>query len=46
LVAREPHLETDVIFGIRAFNLVEDRFAAHLVSCWRAGEPSIGRPLP
>jgi hypothetical protein len=45
LVQQEPHLESDVIFGIRAFNLVEDRLARHLMTCWRAGEPSLCRPL-
>jgi heme oxygenase-like protein len=45
MVKREPHLESDVVFGIRAFNLVEDRLAGHLMSCWRAGEPSLRRPL-
>jgi hypothetical protein len=45
LVAREPHVEADVVFGIRAFNLVEDRLADHLMSCWQAGESSLRRPL-
>jgi len=43
LVAREPHMEADVVFGIRAFNLVEDRLADHLMSCWQAGESSLRR---
>src|SRR5262249_54395704 len=34
LVAREPDLENDVVFGIRAFNLLEDRLADHLLACW------------
>jgi Iron-containing redox enzyme len=41
LVAREPHVESDVVFGIRAFNLVEDRLAAHLMTCWEAGRTSL-----
>jgi hypothetical protein len=45
LVAREPHLEADVVFGIRAFNLIEDRLADHLMRCWQAGETSLRRPL-
>jgi Iron-containing redox enzyme len=45
LVAREPHLESDVVFGIRAFNLVEDRLAAHLMACWNAGQSSLRRAL-
>jgi hypothetical protein len=45
LVAREPHLERDVVFGIRAFQMVEDRFARHLMDCWTAGQSSLRRPL-
>ena len=45
LVAREPQLDRDVVFGIRAFGLVEDRLADHLMACWRAGASSLRRPL-
>lgn len=45
LVAREPHLDADVVFGIRAHALVEDRLADHLMACWTAGETSLRRPL-
>jgi hypothetical protein len=45
LLAREPHLETDVVFGIRARDVVEDRLASHLMSCWKAGRSSLRRPL-
>ena len=45
LVAREPHLERDVIFGIRAHLLVEDRLADHLMNSWAAGRSSLRRPL-
>ena len=31
LVAREPQLDRDVVFGIRAFGVVEDRLADHLM---------------
>ena len=41
LVAREPHLEADVVFGIRARDLVEDRLADHLMACWAAGRSSL-----
>jgi hypothetical protein len=41
LVATEPHLEADVVFGMRAFELVEDRLAAHLMSSWKAGRTSL-----
>uniref|UniRef100_A0A5Q5BRS2 Iron-containing redox enzyme family protein n=2 Tax=unclassified Mycobacterium TaxID=2642494 RepID=A0A5Q5BRS2_MYCSS len=45
LVAREPHLDADVVFGIRAHALVENRLADHLMACWTAGETSLRRPL-
>jgi hypothetical protein len=45
LIAREPRLERDVVFGIRARNVVEDRLAAHLMDCWTAGRSSLRRPL-
>jgi hypothetical protein len=45
LVAREPHLEADVIFGIRAFDVVESRLADHLMASWTAGESSLRRHL-
>jgi len=45
LVAREPHLDRDVVFGIKARDFVEDRLAAHLMACWRAERSSLRRPL-
>ena len=45
LVAREPHLDRDVVFGIRARDLIEDRLAAHLMECWTTGRTSLRRPL-
>ena len=45
LVAREPHLDRDVVFGIRARDIVEDRLAAHMMDCWRGGRSSLRRPL-
>jgi hypothetical protein len=45
LVAREPQLEADVVFGIRAHLLVEDRLADHVMRAWTAGETSLRRPL-
>lgn len=45
MIAREPHLERDVIFGIRARDVVEDRLAAHVMNCWTAGRSSLRRPL-
>jgi hypothetical protein len=45
LVAREPHLNRDVVFGIRARDVVEGRLAKHLMKCWENGGSSLGRPL-
>ncbi len=45
LVAREPQLDRDVVFGIRAFGAVEDRLADHLMTCWGEGRSSLRRPL-
>jgi Iron-containing redox enzyme len=46
LLAREPQLESDVVFGIKARDLVEDRLASHLMDCWTTGRSSLRRPLP
>ncbi|KRE28079.1 hypothetical protein ASG82_11540 [Mycobacterium sp. Soil538] len=45
LVAREPDLDVDVVFGIRAFDVVEERLADHLMTSWRAGRSSLRRAL-
>jgi hypothetical protein len=45
LVAREPHLDRDVVFGIKARDVVEDRLATHVMSSWEAGRSSLRRPL-
>ncbi len=41
MVANEPHLDRDVVFGIRAKDVVEERLAAHLMDCWTAGRSSL-----
>jgi Iron-containing redox enzyme len=45
LVAREPHLDRDVVFGIKARDVVEDRLATRVMACWQAGRSSLRRPL-
>ena len=45
LVAREPHLDRDVVFGIRAHAAVEDRLADAIMASWKAGKTSLRRPL-
>ncbi|SBS74684.1 conserved hypothetical protein [uncultured Mycobacterium sp.] len=45
LVSREPALDRDVVFGIRAHELLENRLADHLMRCWTGGRSSLRRPL-
>jgi hypothetical protein len=45
LVAREPQLDRDVVFGIRAREVVEDRLAAYMMKCWVSGMTSLRRQL-
>ena len=45
LLARAPHLESDVVFGIRAHAAVEDRLAEVLMTSWQQGRSSLRRPL-
>ncbi len=45
LLAREPQLDNDVVFGIRAHAAVEDRLAEAIMGCWKQGRSSLRRPL-
>ena len=45
LVAREPHLDTDVVFGMRAHAAVENRLADKILQAWKQGQTSLRRPL-
>ncbi|MEZ0362143.1 iron-containing redox enzyme family protein [Mycobacterium sp. pUA109] len=45
LIAREPQLETDVVFGIRAAAAVEDRLAEKMLTSWREGNTALRSPL-
>ncbi|MGW0161409.1 iron-containing redox enzyme family protein [Mycobacterium sp. NPDC003323] len=45
LLAHEPHLDHDIVFGIRAHAFVEDRLADHMMRCWQRDESSLRRPL-
>jgi hypothetical protein len=45
LVASEPDLDRDVVFGVRARDVVEERLADHMMECWGAGRSSLRRPL-
>lgn len=46
LLDREPELEADVVLGIRAFELLEDRFATRLVTSWADGRSSLRHSSP
>lgn len=46
LLAGEPQLNRDVVFGIRAREVVEDRLADHMMACWTAERPSLRHRLP
>ncbi|WP_315774074.1 iron-containing redox enzyme family protein [Rhodococcoides kroppenstedtii] len=41
LVTRDPALEADVVFGMRALGYVEDVLAAHLTDTWAEGRRTI-----
>ncbi|MFJ7062151.1 iron-containing redox enzyme family protein [Streptomyces griseobrunneus] len=45
LLADEPHLESDIAFGIGATGLLEDRLAARLLATWRSNSTALrGQP--
>lgn len=47
LLATEPELAADVVFGVQATEFLEGRLAEHLLGSWRANESSLrGGPLP
>ena len=45
LLRREPQLAADVVLGIEAGLLLEDRFAEHVLGAWADGKSSLRRPL-
>jgi hypothetical protein len=46
LLAAEPALAQDVVFGIRASGFLGDRFGERVLACWADDRPSLLRPLP
>ncbi|WP_406643149.1 iron-containing redox enzyme family protein [Amycolatopsis sp. WGS_07] len=46
LLAAEPDLATDVVFGVQATALLEGQLDQHLLACWQAGLSSLRQPLP
>lgn len=45
LLEREPELAADVVLGIQASTLLEDRLADQLVAAWSAGRSSLRTPV-
>ncbi|MBO0827259.1 MAG: iron-containing redox enzyme family protein [Streptosporangiales bacterium] len=43
LLAREPELEPDVVLGVDATVLLEDRYADDVLAAWRRGRPASRR---
>jgi hypothetical protein len=46
LLDREPELTADVVFGVQATELLEQRLGDHLLGSWGAGRSSLRQPLP
>ena len=44
LLAQEPELAPDVLFGAEALTAVESTFSAHLMRCWKEGRSSLIEP--
>lgn len=45
LLAAEPELEADVVLGIEATGLLEDRLGAAVLAAWRDGRSALRTPL-
>ena len=45
LVSREPKLDRDVVFGMRAHGVVENRLADGIMACWKQDQTSLRQPL-
>jgi hypothetical protein len=48
LLRNDPGLASDIVLGVQATGLLEERFDAHVLGCWQAATPrtSMRRPLP
>ncbi|MGW6427594.1 iron-containing redox enzyme family protein [Nocardia sp. NPDC055053] len=45
LLRAEPETAAGLVFGIQATTLLEDRFAEHVLECWRADRSSLRREI-
>jgi len=46
LLLREPELTADVVFGIQAADLLEERLTRHVLDAWAKDATSLRMPLP
>lgn len=46
LVADDPAMAADVVFGMQAANLLDERLSQHLLASWSEGRSALVRPLP
>ncbi len=46
LLAREQALAADVVFGIEATSLLDERYGAEVLAAWRQGRSALRTPLP
>jgi hypothetical protein len=44
LVAQDPAMAAEILYGARALVEVEARWATHLLGCWEAGDSSLAAP--
>ena len=45
LVASDPAMAADVVFGVQATTLLDDRLSAHVMGAWADGRSALVRPL-
>lgn len=41
LIRQEPHLERDIVFGMRALDFVEEKLGSYLMSRWTSGSSTL-----
>ena len=46
LVAQDPAMAADVVFGMQAATLLDERLSEHILGSWSAGSSALARPLP
>lgn len=46
MVAQDPAIAADVVFGMQAANLLDERLSEHLLACWSQDRSALREPLP